>query len=317
MIKLRTKNYFKEDIAPNEFVNYTMERIFEDTNNKPHMSITFDNIRDVIKCVDTNNFDLKCWHNIGIDDNDCFDTSINWFSNWTFGSLTLDETREACMSGMLPPEIQERVQVVRDRIAIEYPELIDIQNLAYKTRKRRKFSEDGGELDIDRYMCGDPDMWQSVQNIKDKRTIKMLFNSSLNAGADSDQFIEDMVICCMFIEICQTIGFAVEFWYAPISKDVTSAIWQDIMLVKLKDAEHAVDEQSIISAGLPGFFRYYVMKTESNVFPGIVDPYCGKAKAYTPDWIMQYFGFDVAVDATGSTTGKVKLLIGKIKSLLV
>lgn len=299
---------YQKDLSPGELVNYSTELIFEEGERKPHQTIMFDSITDLVECVDNNTL----WNNKGLD----LDVTEN--VHWRFGDeyKTYKKTKEALMYGTATENMLSQYDKAKDKLLQQYPELNDLQNLAFKSRKKRKFSEEGAELDIDRFMCGDPEHWIKSEQVRDKKTIKILFNGAMTGDFNANQFTTNIIICTCFIDILKTLGISVEFWNGFISNDVSLKTQTSVILAKTKSAEDNIDICRLLSTGLPGLFRWYSFKLKSNILMGLPESDMGLSTFFVPVWVKKMYEFDMCVTAVDDTKEMVKYFTNTIKSLL-
>lgn len=259
---------------------------------------------DLVKCVDENIY------------SQCF-TCVPGRDEFRFGDYKdLNKTKKALMSGIVPDKVLSMYEKVKEAIEGEFPELLELQMLAVKSRRKRKFSEEGDELDIDRYMSGDIECWQSMESIKDKKTIRLFYNMSLSARNEALKFIENICLCIVFMELIKTLGIVVEFYCGSIAKEVSSSSNKTVVLSMVKPADEEIDCQQLLALGAPGLYRYFNFNLWKNLLPGKIDKGLGYPSYELPQWLNDEFQFDILVHAAESKTKLAKAFIDKVKFLL-
>lgn len=309
---METEDYkvrdYEKRLSIGEVVNYRTELFKTLHNDNPHQSIIFDTVADLVDCVDKN----KRWHNKG------YPIDRDGFNSWRFGSeyKNYTQTREALLYGTATDNMLKQYDAIKEEMIADYPELFELQNFALKSRKKRKFAEEGAELDIDRLMCGDPEHWIKSENIKDKKTLKILFNGALNCDHDAEDFVKNIIVCICFIDVLRTIGLSAEFWNGHVVENCTTKTEHALTMVKVKDADESIDVCKMLSTGLPGLFRWYTFKIETNILQGQPLEGLGSAIYYTPAWIKDFYKFDVCVNASDDIDALVNYFVTTTKQLL-
>lgn len=293
-----------------ELVNYNMEYYKRRGIDKVDQIIRFDNVSELVDCC-THNLEQKHWDNKGYR----FDNN----SSWTFGKdfPDLKSTHRALMDGIIPIPLIEQVDKIKLSLYEKHPELFDIEASATKLKRRRLFSEYGDELDIDKYLNGDVEMWQRMTRRPVKQCIKIMINSCLHCGHESKEFQEGIIMVTSFLDILDKAGIASEVYYAPVSKNSSQEVCLDAVLCRIKSAEEPLDICKMLSCGAAGLFRYYCFRIWTNLLKG--KPGWGLGSMVTDKSELEIMkklgGFDVMINANDSAQTTFNIITSYIKEL--
>lgn len=289
-----------------------------------HQMIWFDSVSDMVECCKTN-WENKTWDDRGYRGNNPHSGRDFMHSNhasmkWRFGTDFPDvETSErALLSGTGAPGGFEKVEQMKLDLFTKHPELYELERLAYKVKRKRTFSEDGGDLNIDRYMSGDIAMWENMSRRPQKTAIKIMINGTVSGDVSPETFLRGMIQLVAFLDILNAAGISSEVWYVPVG-DKTNKITQRVALfAKIKGANEPLDIQKMLSIGLPALFRYYTFRIWCNIPAG--EPISGFGRVLDNpaevNWIKERYDFDVVLSANESEHSAYTILINKVKELI-
>ncbi len=189
---------------------------------------------------------------------------------WQYGSrMTAGKTYERLVNGFATEEQLTKVAAEKDKIYSTYPQLNELEAVAILKKRRKKFSDDGYEIDIDRYLIGEPEQWIARSNVDGlKRTAKIQYDMPTSAANDPEAFMKNMTFLAAFIDIIEMGGISCELW---VSASATNVVVDDLKEkytsceVCLKHAHESLDIQRLISAGNVGLFREYFFSTWDNI----------------------------------------------------
>lgn len=274
-----------------------------------HQMIYFNDVSDMVDC---------CTENAHVWDDRGHDVSSS-DAHWTFGREfpSLAKTYEALMSGMIPPHIIAKIDSVKVSLYEKHPELFDLERSASKLKRKRKFTESGDELDIDRYMSGEVEMWQKMTRRPNKQCMKIMVNSCLHCGHDSNKFLEGMIMLTAFLDILDKAGIASEVWYAPVSQNTSSGVDMAAVFSRIKGPEEVLDICKMLSCGAPGLFRYYTFKVWCNMLLGTPRMGLGRMveRGEELTLIKELNGFDIMINANDTELESFNIISDSIKQL--
>ncbi len=169
-------------------------------------------------------------------------------------------------------------------------------------KRKRVWSEDGAELDIDRIMTGDPQHWVNTKRNGKKRVIKIAVNGSMSWNNGSGAFAKNVALAYVTAEALENLGYGVEIVTLMSSWCLTNDLGQDenAMVFDLKKSSEPVDVERVGSIGLPSLLRYYTFIARDFIFRQD-NGNCRK----TSDEMKGFLGIDILVENSWSMGGTV------------
>jgi len=196
---------------------------------------------------------------------------INDVDTWTFGKdyPTFSKTIKALESGEVKDRYIKMFEEVKFEMYQKYPELYKLSETAVTKKRRRKFSEDGDELDIDRMMCGDPSMWMSLpkQVVAGKATT-FFIDIGISAGVKTEILVESVIRSIALVDIVDKAGIATEIVVGAVTNKPTIGTRFVTPCCKAKHANEPLDLSRLLSFCLPGFFRSLIFNAYINLSEG-------------------------------------------------
>ena len=123
-------------------------------------------------------------------------------------------------------------------------------------KRKRRFVDDGDEVDIDRFLANSDTPWVVTKRNKKARNIKIAINFGLSAGNNESSFAKLVSAGAYLSDVLTKIGYAVEVWGADATGYRGSLLLDEVCTaIKFKDSGQRLDVQRILSIGLPGLFR--------------------------------------------------------------
>lgn len=285
----------RKDFDARELKNY-VEYLH---NSNQSLIMLFDSIGDAVTCVNDN---IKK----GFWEDHCRIAS----TSWTCGvGMTKETTDKALIDGVCDEKWLELVDAYRQKIRDENPEFAALEHQAYLKKRRRKFNEEDGELDIDRYMSNDPAMFaKTTPSLQKGNICRMHFDQNTGIGGDTDTYLAGMAWAVAMIEVIQLAGISVEFTFGFTSYKAMCGVDYTSTIIKMKSASDPLDVQRILSVGLPAIFRYYTGNLRYNLtIPGHHDSAWGTPLKHLRNAksVTEFLDADVIVKAAVSIDGKL------------
>lgn len=224
--------------------------------------VIFESMEELVECTNAN-FANGSWR-----DKSDIATNGNDSNEWIFGNDfdTLNKTDKAMSDGAMAAKYLDMVEKKKDELLSSVPRLAQLSTLAVTKRKRRRFNEDEGELDIDRYQSGDELMWVDMprQDVKN-RTARVYYNGGASGYMSTEAITKNVVTMAAIVDIISMAGIAVEVYACCCSKAPRgNARWYNVA-VKAKSANEPLDISRMLTFALPGFLRQYVFGVWCNV----------------------------------------------------
>lgn len=184
-------------------------------------------------------------------------------NQWYFGTLrTYEKSVDALINGKATDRQVETAQKIYNQIS-KSPFVLQLEQRAQSIKKKRVFSEDGAELDIDRVMCGDPMHWTRLTKGAQKPVVRIGANINGNAGEGEQRFIGVAAAAAVISDLVSRAGFSVEVYSCSTSQTDGARCYASLCC-KIKQAEQPLDINRICSAGLPIILRHFSFTVRGN-----------------------------------------------------
>ena len=108
------------------------------------------------------------------DDDNAYSDADSSNSSWVYGSYGLKKSREILSKGDPTKKVLEFVENYRAELQLQGA--YDLQTSIKSCKRRRRYSEDVENIDIDRYLCDDIQMWETIKRDGKKEYIKLAIN---------------------------------------------------------------------------------------------------------------------------------------------
>lgn len=299
--------YIKQQKRDGEFINWQSF-----TDKGKNRIVVFDSGSDLIECIQNNLSLLKSDPTSML--NYCGRTN-----DWAFGEYeTFGATTEALTCGQISQKYINKVGEAKDEIYRRNPELANLEVIAMSKRRRRKFAEVGDELDIDRYMCNDPAMWQSnPPGDIVKRTARFYIDIWGSCSTDFNQFINGVVYAVALGDIIEKAGISLEIIVGASCDHFLKTEGHGTVCFTAKRADEPIDISKLLTYGLSGFLRAYIfsiyelIKDRADVYSGYGSKLYGTVQSIQPiNADVEFWGAD---NYTNPKT--VQITISKVKEV--
>ena len=193
--------------------------------------------------------------------------------DWTWGTefKGLDETYNALRNGECSKKTLKHIEEYRN-VLLNMDGIDDMMKRAETFKRRRKFSDSGSELDIDRVLSGDPEHWQSMTRGKKQNVIRLGVNFSVTCGHTEKQLNKLGALTTVAVDMLQRCGLAVEVVGLCIAHSVTKDNLCEKMeqgfTCLLKSSQEKLDVSRIACIGIPGLYRAFGFTAWSNYLEG-------------------------------------------------
>lgn len=231
---------------------------WKDTSGKEHQLVVFDSLGDLVNKVELG-IKSGAWTNKA--------TSDSWNDDtWRYGNEYRDEetTRKALLEGRASETVMEKVYKLQKDIK---PSLERRRKNGFSIKKRRRYGEEGSELDIDRLLCGDPYHWMRMSRNSTPPLVKLFISVSANAGVSEDSFTKGAAILITTCENLENMGFSVEI-NAIACTSANGRLESFTYMCPVKKANERLDMMRVSTVGLQGIFRKYGFDVRENLMEG-------------------------------------------------
>lgn len=235
----------------------------EHKNNFEDSVIMFNSGADLVECFNKN---LKFVGGTGewSCDNDLVTDGES--REWTFGKdLPNHYTTSLCVEeGRFPSKYMDLYEKTKADLFTRFPDLHNLTEVAITKKRRRRFQEDGDELDIDRYMCNDTAMWQTVLR-SDVRTksASLYCEIGVSCGTETETITKNVIFITVLADILELAGITTDIYFGATGQPWSSSYFNQI-LVKAKSAGEPLDLARLLSFAAPGFYRQFVFAAWAN-----------------------------------------------------
>ena len=126
-------------------------------------------------------------------------------------------------------------------------------------KRKRRFVDDGDEVDIDRFLANSDTPWVVTKRNKRARNIKIAINFGLSNQNNEASFAKLVSTGAYLSDMLTKIGYAVEVWGVDATGYRGSLDLDEVCTaIKFKDSGQRLDIQRVLSMGLTGLFRNLV-----------------------------------------------------------
>ena len=191
--------------------------------------------------------------------------------SWSFGTLaTAPATVEAIRCGSAHPALWESFEAERDRLE---PALGELTARMPSARKRRRFRDEGAELNVDRLMSGAPDHWERRERGARRLCVKLGLNVEISCGNAESAFVRLAARTAAAADLLERLGYAVELHaIAGVrSPHGLEGVHEYALHAPVKRADEPLDVGRVLCLGLPGLVRWCVFGMQER--DGTKSPY--------------------------------------------
>jgi hypothetical protein len=230
-------------------------------------------------------------------------------SAWTFGTYkgfdNADDLKDKCLSGQSPKAIKRYIKKFREEL--KQDGLYHLPDEVVSCKRRRVWTDEGADLDIDAVMSGDPNYWVNVKRDGKFRIVRLVVNYSASGGNDEKTFAKTIASALVTAEIIETLGYGVEIYGASACRTrYQKHIDERVMLMPLKRCTEVLDMERLGYVGSVGHFRYFGFGIEGELF----GDWNGSASHVSTE-LQDYMGADVYISTSWGENDKQSLLIRK------
>tara|TARA_R100000458_G_C8273211_1_gene248061 strand:+ start:813 stop:1769 length:957 start_codon:yes stop_codon:yes gene_type:complete len=262
----------------------------------------FDSMDELMSMYDEHKENEDIYHNLAIG-------TISG-REWTFGKLkgynNKASVRDCIDKGKAHPKVMTYINKYRREL--QEDGLYDVPDEMKSVKRKRRWSEDGGELDIDRVMTGDPNYWVTSSRDGKQRIVNIGVNYSMSSDNNSTQFPRLLAMAFCTAEIVERLGYGVEITgiRANYSTSGWNSSWERGFTFPLKKSQEPLDINRIGSISLVGFFRYYSFLIGNILYKDG----CGRCTE-TSDDMTAFAGADIVVENKWLSNGKQEHYVKK------
>lgn len=195
--------------------------------------------------------------------------------------MPMEPTREEFCDRMIKSGdvLDDVIDFVDDyRNKLEDEGFFDLASNVKSCVRKRRFTDDGGEVSIERVLGGDPEYWETCQRDGKKEFVTIGIQASMSWANGTESFAKNVALAYCVCDVLENLGYGVSIdclmtthhkltepeslkRYYPHMKDVFSKydMWDSECghIFPLKDTAEQVDLRNIASASFPSLKRKY------------------------------------------------------------
>jgi hypothetical protein len=162
--------------------------------------------------------------------------------------------------GIALPAARDAYESMRE--SVERAVTAQVLAFAPSARRKRRYAEEGQEIDTARVAAGDPDHWASRHRVAKRRTFRLALNVCVPSSSDPTVFARIVGSCAAASDALYRQGYGVEVtpiqYGAPTLLDGSepAGVVRHLGLYwPAKEAHEPLDVERILSAGSPAMLR--------------------------------------------------------------
>ena len=184
----------------------------------------------------------------------------NYDKKWRYGKHfdTYDTHMQALNQGRTTPTLLAHYKKIRKLLESKV-KVNNIKGMGMSCKRKRRFVDDGDEVDIDRYLTNSDTPWTITKRNKKAKRIVLAINFSLSADNNEASYAKVVSAGAFLADVLNKIGYAVEIIGTSSNgysgrKDYKSTC----VAITFKESGRKLDVQRILSMGLSGLHRTLV-----------------------------------------------------------
>tara|TARA_Y100000361_G_scaffold79289_1_gene70149 strand:- start:14080 stop:15009 length:930 start_codon:yes stop_codon:yes gene_type:complete len=180
-----------------------------------------------------------------------------WDEDWTYGSL---KNRENLVEHLMVGKASDKVTKFFEKYRAEVERKLDVSSyvgVGLSSKRTRRRSDDGDELNIDRIMTNRDDYWDTMVRDNRRRNIRIGINFTLNADNDEMEFARLGATASVLADVLTKMGNAVEICatYCCRYRGRMDKVHEFMVLFPIKRSNEPLDLQRVMSIATNGILR--------------------------------------------------------------
>ena len=218
--------------------------------------------------------------------------------------------------GKCTKEVRKAIKKAQKQVKLAGLDSELAENFA-SCKRKRKFTDEEGQVDVERAICLDDRPFVITKREGKKRTIRIGVNLSASFGNTISTFAKTIALAYVTAEALEKLGYGVEIkGIQSVSPDSYHGIGKDEIAQSfpLKRVEEQVDIERIGSVGLTSISRWYGFRNTNRFFG------CGSSSCLpTSQDMRDFLNVDIFVStswAKGEASDQVTTVVKSIKKAL-
>lgn len=187
---------------------------------------------------------------------------------WTYGSL---KDRETLIEHLMMGKASKKVRDFFEKYRAEVERKLDVSSyvgVGLSSKRTRRRSEDGDELNIDRIMTNRDDYWDSMVRDNKRRNVRIGINFTLNSDNDEMEFARLGATASVLADVLTKMGNAVEICatYCCRYRGRMNDVVEFMVLFPIKRSNEPLDLQRVMSIATNGILRDLLFQMKQGEF---------------------------------------------------
>jgi len=188
--------------------------------------------------------------------------------DWTYGSV---KTREQLVENLTIGKSSKKVRDFFEKYREEVEQQLDITSYlgqGLSSKRVRRCSDDGDELNIDKVMVNRDDYWDKMVRDNKRRNVRIGINFSLAHFNDEMEFARLGATASVLADILTRMGNAVEIHatYCCQYEGSLPGVREFVVLFPVKRSHEVLDLQRVMSIATNGILRDLLFQIKRGVF---------------------------------------------------
>ena len=179
---------------------------------------------------------------------------------WRYGNYfdTYDTHMEALNHGRTTPTLLAHYKKIRKLLESKV-KVSNIKGMGMSCKRKRRFVDDGDEVDIDRYLTNSDTPWSITKRNKKAKRIVLAINYALSHSNNEASYAKVVSAGAFLADVLNKLGYAVEIIGTCSSGYNGSEDYKSTCVaITFKESGRKLDIQRILSMGLSGLHRALV-----------------------------------------------------------
>ena len=233
-------------------------------------------------------------------------------SDWQYGELySWEKTEKYLRAGKGLSSVRRISRKYRHEF--ENTKLSEITQRVTSCKRKRRYNDNDGDLDLERVMAGSDDYWTKIERNGEQKTVRIGINFSISCGNDTESFSKIVALGAVFAETLESLGYGVEIYGCCLYKSArkrNKRYGEMGMTFPVKQVTEPLDFDRIYSIGLQGLLRNAKFRAEQY----LTGNYGGSCVPPSQDFI-NLAGLDVIVSRSWTEGNEVEQIVQAIENL--
>ena len=232
--------------------------------------------------------------------------------DWTFADSSRQETKKLLETGDAKDSLIDMINDVKDELELEG--IADITGQVKSCKRQRRFAVDGCEIDINRVLTGEPEVFSLMKRDGKKQFVTVGINCSMSHAHGEREFARNTAVAYVTAELLESLGYGVEIRLVSCTSDnghksvlrknfadvcgikkvQNFSLWKSQFCISAvaKETDKPVDIRNVSATALTGYLRRHVFAVKHMLFGK-----AGGCVEKTPADMLKFIGCDLLVSS--------------------